>query len=116
MPALFDKLTKRHFLLEQSPLRIGRSADNQLVVLGREVSRHHCELRKDILGRWVIKQLGSSDAKQGSHNVTLIRRADKVIRVMSGKRPLKLQDGDEVALGMKRDQAEPHYRFKYVVA
>ena len=94
MPALFDKQTRRNFLLERSPLSIGRSADNRLVVLGREVSRHHCELRKDVLGRWVIKQLGSSDAKKGSHNVTLVRRGGKVIRVMPGRRPLKLQDGD----------------------
>ena len=116
MPAIHDKQNLRNILLQHSPVRVGRSQDNDLVIMGREVSRYHCELRRDFLGRWLLKQLGSSKADQETQNLTFVRRSGKVMRLKPGGRSLKLQAGDEIALGLKRDQASPTFRLTYVTA
>ena len=116
MPALYDRKQRRHILLERSPLRIGRHADNDLVLLGREISRQHCELRKDLFGNWFIKQLGSRDAEQQAYNLTFVKRSDKIIEIRPGRKGLRLQDADEIAVGIKRQDSEPDFRFKYVIA
>jgi len=116
MPALYNKENRRHVLLEHSPLRIGRHPDNDLVLFGMEVSRRHCELRRDLFGNWLVKQLGSADPTKGTYNVTFVRRAGQVIEVKPSKRAFRLQGGDEVAFGKRRQDREPDFRFKYVVA
>jgi ABC-type multidrug transport system ATPase subunit len=46
-------------------VRIGRSADNDLVLEDLQVSRHHAELSRDASGDWVLVDLGS-------HNGTFV--------------------------------------------
>ena len=113
MNLLHDTETKKRFMLEESPVRVGRSPDNDIVVTRREVSRHHCELHKGLFGTWSLKQLGASDPIHGSYNCTFVKRGEEVLEVMPGKKPLKLESLDLIAFGRKHDQAEPDFRFEY---
>ena len=47
------------FLLTSECFVIGRSADNDLQLPSLEVSRHHCELRRETDGRFVLHDLAS---------------------------------------------------------
>ncbi|MFH0963141.1 MAG: FHA domain-containing protein [Planctomycetota bacterium] len=114
MSVLYDKVTSRQVVLDRSPIRLGRFQDNDVVVRAREVSRHHCELRRDLFGRWVIRQLGSSMATEAGFNCTFVKRGGRIIRVMAGERPLKLENWDEIALGQKH-AGELDFRFEYCV-
>ena len=114
MPVLYDRVTSRQLVLDRSPMRLGRSPDNDVVVPVREVSRHHCELRRDLFGRWVLRQLGSSVETEGGFNCTFVRRAGRIFRVMPGEKPLRLEEWDEIALG-QRHAEELSFRFEYCV-
>jgi len=113
MDVLHDMHTGRRLPLARSPVRVGRDPDNDVVVGGREVSRHHCELRKGIFGGWTLKQLGSPDAAGAGFNCTFVKRADEILHVLPGKKPLKLEGWDRIALGRKHEDADLDFRFEY---
>lgn len=78
-----DEGQEHRFPLDADIVRIGRSADNDLVIHHGSISRHHAELRKEH-GVWKIFDLGS---KNGTH----------VNQV--GDSTSALKDGDEILLG-----------------
>ena len=112
MFALQEKASHECRTLHESPVRIGRADDNDLVVTGREVSRHHCEVRKGLFGKWALKQLVSPAANEAGHNCSFVKRTGKVKQVMSGAKAVKLQEGDEIALGQREDEP-PDFQFVF---
>src|SRR5262249_29258399 len=60
-----DRLASAVLPLPTTLLRIGRAADNQVVIADLSVSRYHAELRKDPRGGYTIVDLGS-------HNGTFV--------------------------------------------
>ena len=73
----------REYALERDVIRIGRSADNDLVIQDGSISRHHAEIYRAGDG-YRVKDLGS---KNGTH-----------VNDESGA-DLALSDGDELILG-----------------
>ena len=73
----------RSFRLEASPVSLGRSPQNAIVVDDRRVSRNHAELEQSG-GQWVIRDLGSTNGS--AVNGRLVRQA-------------VLHDGDRLSLG-----------------
>jgi adenylate cyclase len=71
------------FELEADLVRIGRSADNDLVIQDGSISRHHAEVYRDGEG-FRVRDLGS---KNGTH-----------VNQVTGE-DLALKDGDELILG-----------------
>ena len=68
-------------------IRLGRSADNDVVVPDYSISQHHCAFKLDAARGMLIADLGS-------HNGTHINDARLGVRD-----PRELQDQDEVVLG-----------------
>jgi len=80
--------------LDRPTLTMGRGPDNDLVFPDREISRHHCRIRRD--GRdYVLEDLGSK-------NGTLVNGETITERWV-------LQDGDEI-------QIAPRFRLTFVDA
>jgi hypothetical protein len=78
--------------LDRPTLTIGRGPDNDLVFPDREISRHHCRIRRE--GRqYVLEDLGSK-------NGTVVNG-----EAIAG--PRVLQDGDEI-------QIAPRFRLTFV--
>lgn len=73
----------RSYAILRSPTRLGRLADNDIVLDDRRVSRHHAEVREQG-GRWVVRDTGST-------NGTAVN--GKVIREVI------LKPGDTISLG-----------------
>ena len=73
----------RQWLLSTTLVRIGRGGDNDIVLMDREISRHHAEVRAEGEG-YVLADLGST-------NGTFVNDQ----RVM---RPWRLRDGDQISL------------------
>jgi hypothetical protein len=73
----------RSFRLEGSPVSIGRSPQNAIVLDDRRVSRHHAELEQSG-PQWTIRDLGSTNGS--AVNGRLVRQA-------------VLHDGDRLSLG-----------------
>jgi pSer/pThr/pTyr-binding forkhead associated (FHA) protein len=67
----------------RSPTKIGRLADNDIVLNDKRVSRHHAEVIQQS-GRWVVRDTGSTNGT--ALNGKMIKEA-----------PLK--PGDKVSLG-----------------
>lgn len=73
----------KQWLLSKTLMRIGRGGDNDIVLMDREISRHHAEVRAEGEG-YVLADLGST-------NGTFVNDQ----RVM---RPWRLRDGDQISL------------------
>ncbi len=73
----------RSYYLEGSPVTIGRSPENDIVVDDRRVSRRHADM-EHVEGRWIIRDLGSTNGS--AVNGRLVRQA-------------ALRDGDRVSIG-----------------
>src|SRR4051794_35345358 len=69
--------------LTKTITRLGRGGDNDIVLMDREISRHHAEIRAEGEG-YVIADLGST-------NGTFVNEQ----RVT---RPTRLRDGDQISL------------------
>lgn len=41
-------------------IRVGRSDDNEVVLAFPIISRHHCEFRRDVAGKWFVRDTGSN--------------------------------------------------------
>lgn len=113
MAALFDKLRRQGVPFRQSTVSVGRSPDNDFVVNGREVSRHHCLLKRGLFGQWSLKQLGAKSVTDPSFNCSFVKRGGEIITVVPGRRGCALQDQDELAFGRKRDEEEQDFRFVF---
>ncbi|MEZ4373220.1 MAG: FHA domain-containing protein [Polyangiaceae bacterium] len=53
-------LLGKRFVLEHNPMRVGRGADNHIVLEGDSVSRRHCHFEKRG-GRWIVVDDGSTN-------------------------------------------------------
>lgn len=73
----------RPYAVLQSPTRMGRLADNDIVLNDKRVSRHHAEVL-DRGGRWVVRDTGSTNGT--AVNGKLVREA-------------VLRPGDTISLG-----------------
>lgn len=78
----------QRWLLTKTIIRLGRGGDNDIVLMDREVSRHHAEIRAEGEG-FVIADLGST-------NGTFVNEQ----RVT---RPTRLRDGDQISLAGRLD-------------
>ncbi len=78
----------QRWLLTKTIIRIGRGGDNDVVLMDREVSRHHAEIRAEGEG-YVLADLGST-------NGTFVN--DQRVT-----RPTRLRDGDQVSLAGRCD-------------
>ncbi len=80
--------------LDRPELTMGRGPDNDLVFPDREISRHHCRIRRE--GReYILEDLGSKNGTFVNGEPATGRRV--------------LQDGDEI-------QIAPRFRFTFVDA
>lgn len=80
--------TPQRWPLNQTIIRLGRGGDNEVVLMDREISRHHAEIRAEGEG-FVIADLGST-------NGTFVNEQ----RVT---RPTRLRDGDQISLAGRLD-------------
>jgi len=71
-------------------IKVGRNAENHIVLDDQRASRYHCEIIKHPLGHWYVRDLNSS---YGTH----IKRGKSVVKEESGE--FKLEKGDELILG-----------------
>lgn len=89
MPMLIvyeGELEGQRWVIEQDQVTIGRGSDCDIVLPGRQVSRHHARIERDASGYW-LRDLGS---KNGTHvNGQEVR--DK---------PYRLKDGDEIQIAL----------------
>jgi hypothetical protein len=77
------RLGGQTFAVMRSPTRVGRLADNDIVLNDKRVSRHHAEFA-DSGNRWVLKDIGSTNGT--AVNGKLVREA-------------VLKPGDTISLG-----------------
>ncbi|MFN8472112.1 MAG: FHA domain-containing protein [Anaerolineae bacterium] len=75
--------TVKQWSLNRTILRIGRGADNDVILAEREVSRHHAEIRKEGES-FVVTDLGST-------NGTFVN-GQRITR------PMRLRDGDLITI------------------
>jgi diguanylate cyclase (GGDEF)-like protein len=77
-------LLGKRFVLDQSPVRIGRGTDNQVVLDGDSVSRRHAQFEQRAAS-WLVSDLGSTNGTYcNDEQVT---------------RPTRLVNGDRVKVG-----------------
>lgn len=92
-----DKTPVQNWTFEQVPsVRIGRSADNDVVLYSAVVSRHHIELHRTVVG-WHLKSIGTngtylngkriSETSVSNGLVIRLARSGPIIQIHTNEEP-----------------------------
>lgn len=88
-------LLGKRFVLEQSPMRVGRGADNHIVLDGDSVSRRHCHFERRGDAWWVVDD-GSTNGTYTNDEQLSELRLDNGDRVKVGPTIFKYLSGTDV--------------------
>lgn len=113
---LIERETNQRIPLS-SKSTVGRADDNFVVLAGRHVSRHHCEICKGFFGAWYVRQLGPKPGTQigVGQTVTHLYREGRLFHLTPGLKA-KLRSGDELAFGNPKGATGIEFTHVFFVA